>query len=159
MKKYTSWRYILLGVCVVAWAICFVQSEFLRRASFEEPHLSPSVSYPSAYRPSSHVSFSAPTMPMRSVSSGMAAAPQATMYSTSNNVTSVPSSAPMRIYTSSSQRVKSIGGGGMSSPITISSGSNGSRGINYTQATVLPVINGPHLLPVLAVEIYFSKIC
>ena len=142
MKKYSHLVYIVVGVCALLWGIFVFRVHFVEKPQWFEvqpTHVSQSVSYPSTYRPSSNVSLPAPVMPHRSVSTGIVRVPQITMHSTSSGVSSVSSSA-MRIYTTSSHGVTTVGSGGSgASCYTTTSGRKGARGINYSQAAVIPV--------------------
>lgn len=142
MKQSAAWLYILLGFATVLWLYCLVQVLFFPKASSGEPHISATVSYPSAYkslvtvRP---VSSSLSEHPFSSVI--VPTAPNATRPSTSLNV----APASTRMYTLSSQRVTQVGGGNATGPVasTVSGNSSTSRGIVYSQVSVsMPSVQG-----------------
>lgn len=143
MKASQFMLYMLLGVCAVLWGICVIQVVFIQKPPFvaEEVHVTPSISYGSTFRSSSAIHLLSPIRHHSGLATAVVQTPRAVMRSTSQHAVQ----APMKIHTTSSQRVAVAGGGGMgNSPISTGSSSRGgsSRGIIYSQSSALPQVQG-----------------
>jgi len=137
MKK-PFWLYILVGVCFVLWGICLLQVVFLQKAYVEAPHVGAIVNYSSRYNGSAAVHISSSARWRHSVVVPQVAMSQMEGPSAAN---SAPT-APMRIHTTSSQRIVEVGGGGAGvSMQPTSSINNTSRGIVYSQLSI-PTVQG-----------------